>query len=246
MDRRTQRATTALALLSLGLGSVQVAAPRMVAGLVGADAGPTTRALTRWACGVRELTAGMGAGWSARPAGWLWARVAGDVVDLALLGTVLARRPGKRARALGAAAAVLALTAADIVTAWRATPPRSTALEEEDVSQPPCAHAVITIDRPVSLVFTGCRQRVDRPPGAGGTVEVTDEIADELIAWRDAAGSSGWVSFRPAPGGRGTEVHAHVTLEPQAGWLAAAAARLPGRGPDRRLHADLQRWATGR
>jgi hypothetical protein len=248
MDTRTRHRATVLALLSLGVGAVQVAAPGFVAGLVGADGGPTSRALTRWACGVRELTAGMGTGWSARPAAWLWARVGGDVVDLALLGAVLARRPDHRARAVAAAAAVLAVTAADTVTAWRATPPRAAAAEEEDAPNVPGAHASITVDRPVSEVFARCREPAALP-GADGNAEVTDEIADELIRWRTAPGSmaarSGWVSFRPAADGRATVVHAHVDLREPSGRFAAVAAGLAGKSPGRRLRADLRRLQHG-
>ncbi len=118
---RTRRDATGLALFSLGLGAVQVGAPALVTRLVGADDGPTSRAVMRWACGVRELTAGMGVGSSSAPGGWLWARVAGDVLDLALLGTVAARHPARRGRAIGAMAAVAGVTAADIATARRAT-----------------------------------------------------------------------------------------------------------------------------
>lgn len=76
---------------------------------------------TVWACGLRELAAGLGVGSSSQPGSWLWARVAGDAVDLALLGTVLARHPARRTRTLAATAAVLSVTAADVMTARRAS-----------------------------------------------------------------------------------------------------------------------------
>jgi len=68
-DGRTRRGATGLALFSLGLGSAQVGAPGAVARLIGADDSPTTRLITRWACGVRELAAGLGVGYrpSAHP-----------------------------------------------------------------------------------------------------------------------------------------------------------------------------------
>ena len=58
--------------------------------------------------------AGIAAGRSPRP--WLWVRVAGDALDLALLGVALARHPARRGRALTATAAVAAITATDIGT----------------------------------------------------------------------------------------------------------------------------------
>jgi hypothetical protein len=118
-DGRTSRAVTALAVLSLVLGTVQTGSPGATARLVGADDGPTSRAMTRWACGVRELVVGAGiaAGRSPRP--WLWARVAGDALDLALLGVAVARHPARRDRALAATAAVAGITVTDIGTARR-------------------------------------------------------------------------------------------------------------------------------
>ncbi|MCU1662471.1 MAG: putative cyclase, partial [Pseudonocardia sp.] len=67
VNGRTQRGATGLALLSLGLGSAEVAAPGTVARLVGADDGPRTRTIVRWAGGVRELVAGMGVGATSAP-----------------------------------------------------------------------------------------------------------------------------------------------------------------------------------
>jgi hypothetical protein len=121
MDVRTHRGATGLALFSLALGSAQVGAPGTMARLIGADDGPTSRTVMRWACGLRELAAGLGVGSSSQPGSWLWARVAGDAVDLALLGTVLARHPTRRTRTLAATAAVLSVTAADVMTARRAS-----------------------------------------------------------------------------------------------------------------------------
>jgi hypothetical protein len=80
----------------------------------------TSRALTR-AVGVRELAASAGILSSRRPAGWLWARVAGDAIDLTLLGAALRRRGAKRERILAAMGAVAGITAADVVASVRAT-----------------------------------------------------------------------------------------------------------------------------
>jgi hypothetical protein len=92
-----------------------------MARLVGADDGPTSRAVTRWACGVRELVVGAGVATSRSPRPWLWSRVAGDALDLALLGVALARHPTRRGRTLAATAAVAGITATDIGTARRAS-----------------------------------------------------------------------------------------------------------------------------
>jgi uncharacterized membrane protein len=264
-DGKIQRGTTGLALFSLGLGSAQVAAPGEVARLVGADDGPTSRTVTRWACGVRELAAGMGVGSSSRPAPWLWARVAGDALDLALLSTVLVRHPSRRNRALGATAAVLGVTAADVSTARRASraPVRSDALATQ---------AAITVNRPIAEVFAYWHDLTNLPrfmehledvtllgPGRSrwtararsGRVlvwetEITDDTAEELIAWRSVEGSdvpaAGRVRFQPAPGGCGTEVHVAVEYRPPAGRIGSAVSKLLGESPDQQIRDDLRRF----
>jgi uncharacterized membrane protein len=265
-DGRTHRGATGLALLSLGLGSAQVAAPGAVARLVGADDGPTTRTITRWACGVRELAAGLGVGASSKPGGWLWARVAGDALDLALLGGVAARHPNRRNRALGAATAVLGVTAADIATARRASSKPGARSDELSVE------ASITVNRPIIEVFafwhdlanlprfmthlqdvtvlgTG-RSRWTAKAPAGQTVmweaEITEDVAEELIVWRSVEGSdianTGRVRFNPAPGGRGTEVHVHLQYRPPAGRLGSVVAKLFGESPGQQIRDDLRRF----
>src|SRR5687767_10937029 len=75
--------TRALGWLSLGLGVAELAAPGALARLIGAGNSHTART-TLMALGLREIGAGLGI--FAQPASpvWLWGRVAGDVVDLAL------------------------------------------------------------------------------------------------------------------------------------------------------------------
>jgi uncharacterized membrane protein len=264
-DGRTRYGATALALFSLGLGSAQVAAPGAVARLVGADDGPTSRTVTRWACGVRELAAGLGVGSSSAPGPWLWARVAGDALDLALLGTIAARHPTRRNRALAAAAAVLGVTGADVVTARRAT---RNGLRSDEIA----VRAAITVNRPVAEVFDywhdftnlprfmahledvtllgSDRSRWTARAPAGVQVvweaEITADTAEELIAWRSVEGSdiatTGRVRFQPAPGDRGTEVHVAIEYRPPAGRLGSAVAKLFGESPDQQIRDDLRRF----
>jgi uncharacterized membrane protein len=265
-DPRTHRGATGLALWSLGVGSAQVAAPGTVARVVGADDGPVSRTVTRWACGVRELAAGMGVGASAAPGRWLWARVAGDALDLGLLGAVMARHPDRRARALSAAAAVLGVTAADIATARRATGQPDARSDELELK------ASITVNRPLPEVFAfwhdfenlprfmahltevtslgGGRSRWRAKAPAGVEVmweaEVTTDVADEVIAWRSVEGAdvpnTGAVRFNLAPGGRATEVHVRLHYRPPAGRLGVAVAKLFGEDPNQQVRDDLRRF----
>src|ERR671933_1383015 len=83
-----------LGWFSIGLGTAQVAAPRALCKLVGADgdgAAPTVMRLM----GVRELAQGTGILARPRPTMWLWSRVGGDALDLSLLG-ITARKGRKR------------------------------------------------------------------------------------------------------------------------------------------------------
>jgi len=112
-DRSGGPLATFLGLFSLGLGLWEALDPRGVA----AATGVRSPALLR-AYGLREIGAGVGILTSRRPAGWLWARLAGDVLDLATLGAAYAEAPGRdRPKALLAAAAVAGVTALDVIAA---------------------------------------------------------------------------------------------------------------------------------
>jgi hypothetical protein len=52
--------------------------------------------------------------------------------------------------------------------------------------------------------------------------------------------TSGVVRFRPAPGGRGTEVHVEMTYDPPAGALGAMVAKLFGRDAEQEVAEDLR------
>lgn len=85
---------------------------------------------------------------------------------------------------------------------------------------------------------------------AGNTVEwdsiITDERADELIAWSTTDDSSirhsGSVQFRDAHGGRGTEVIATIVYDPPGGAIGKAIAKLFQREPKIQARQDLRRF----
>src|SRR5262249_39723108 len=81
-----------LGWFSIGLSLTQVLAPRGFARLIGVRDEPGNATLLRLV-GLRELACGVGLLTRRRPAGWAWARVAGDMMDIALLGSALASRP---------------------------------------------------------------------------------------------------------------------------------------------------------
>lgn len=103
--------------LSVGLGLAEVAAPTAVAKLVGA---PPRSAVVR-ALGARELASGIGILSRRSRPGWMWARVGGDVLDLALLGFALMAPGARRGRVAAAAAAIAGITALDVLSSRAAS-----------------------------------------------------------------------------------------------------------------------------
>ena len=74
----------AMGLFSLGLGLAQLAAPRRMVNAIGVEDTDRNRG-TMLALGLREFTSGLGILGPGDTAGWLQARVGGDIMDLALL-----------------------------------------------------------------------------------------------------------------------------------------------------------------
>lgn len=105
--------------VSVGLGLSEIVAPGKVAALAGVDDTRLTRRVIR-ALGVREC--GHGAALLADPDTAVWTRVAGDILDLALLAVGVARRErGRRRRGTIAGAALSGIGAVDLYTALRTT-----------------------------------------------------------------------------------------------------------------------------
>lgn len=107
---------TFLGLFSVGLGLAQLTAPDAMTRLVGGRPTGRTRSTMR-GLGMRELTNGMAILQQPRSAAWLWSRVAGDTMDLALLGRLYADERNARNRTMAATAAVLGVAALDYVCA---------------------------------------------------------------------------------------------------------------------------------
>jgi hypothetical protein len=118
----TRRLVRGLGLFSLGLGAAQLVAPDAMNRLVGADGDPQSRVVQRWLGGAREVAMGIGIASRRKPALWLWARVAGDALDLGMLGALAVsprRRTDARRRAAAGAVAVAPVAVADVVAALR-------------------------------------------------------------------------------------------------------------------------------
>lgn len=264
-----------LGLVSLGLGSAHLAAPRHVPRLVGARGSRRDRAVAR-AIGMREIALGVAILSRPRPARWLWARVGGRGVDLALLAALLASRKRRRRRAATGMAIVAGVTALDVVAAARLR--REAGPKEARDGRAAHVRRSVTVNRPPHEVY-GFWHDVEnlprfmtfvesvQPTGekrshwkakapAGKPVEWDAEIVEdkpsELIAWRTHDGpggdGSGSVRFQPAPGGRGTEVTVDVEYRlpgPIGPKVAKVATLFGGDQLDDDLHRLKQVIETG-
>ena len=85
---------------------------------------------------------------------------------------------------------------------------------------------------------------------AGKSVEwdsiIEEDVPNERISWRSTEGSGiqhgGRVEFRPAHGGRGTEVSAVIAYDPPAGALGKVIAKLFQKEPRIQARRDLRRF----
>ena len=266
-SEEAERVARGLGWLSIGLGLAQITAPGRVARMIGVDDDETNRN-TMVAIGVRELASGVGILVRERPAGPVWTRVGGDVMDLALLGRALRNDDGQRNRLMGATAAVVGLTILDVLAARslaRASATRPAALRPRGIR----IRKTITIDRPRDEVYRFWRnfenlprfmQHLERvrvldarrsrwiaraPVGESveWTAELLEDHPNELIVWRSVDGAAvpntGSVQFTPANGG--TAVLVELRYQPPGGRLAALVAKLFGDEPESQVGSDLRR-----
>jgi uncharacterized membrane protein len=250
-----------LGWFSIGLGLAELAAPKKVADTVGLDG--HTRILQLF--GLREIATGIGILTQPGNPNWLQARVAGDALDLALLGSALGEDNPKRGRATAAMAAVAGVTVLDIIGSEQLSQSAGKKTSRIHVQES------ITIDRPAEDIYRFWHDTENLPrimnhiesvreigPGrthwvakapAGMHVEWDSEIVEnrpnELIAWRSLEGSdvdhSGSVRFMRAPGGRGTVVTVETDYRPPGGTIGAKIAKLFGETPAKQIAVDLHR-----
>jgi uncharacterized membrane protein len=251
-----------LGWFSIGLGLAEVIAPEAFGKLIGAKGKHT--AFIRYACGLREITAGIGILTQRKPAAWTWARVAGDAMDLAALDAAMMAKGTDKARLTAAMAAVVGVAALDVYTAQLLSSPRGRGGAIVAVN-------TCTINRSPEEVYRFWRNFENLPrfmshlesvqvsdekrshwvarAPMGTTVEWDAEIIEDrpnyAISWRSLEGADvdnrGTVRFDRAPGDRGTEVRVEVEYNPPAGAIGAAVARLFGEAPEEQIKGDLRR-----
>jgi uncharacterized membrane protein len=253
--------TQALGWFSIGLGLAELLAPRAIGRAIGVGEQP---ALLR-ACGVREIVSGIGMLSEQRPERWAMARVAGDAIDLGLLGAALRRHDSNPARIALAAAAVAGVTAIDVFATQELNSVEPTHAPIETVAK------AITINSSPDTIYRFWRNLENFPRFMRHLVEVTstgertshwvakapagtlvewdaeivEDEANSRIAWRTLPTSSieheGVVSFEAAPGDRGTIVRVSTSYLPPAGKLGVHVAKLFGEEPNLQIEADLRR-----
>jgi uncharacterized membrane protein len=254
-----------LGWFSIGLGVAEIVAPRSLAKLIGLRGNPS--GLLRM-LGARKITSGIGILTGRQPnANWMWSRVGGDAMDLALLGAAFrTKRPNRNKLAI-ATAAVAGVTALDAICSQRLS--RRNGARGAGVIR--IAQSV-TINRSPEEIYRFWRDLQNLPrfmkhlesvqatgdkrshwvakAPAGRTVEwdaeITEDRPNELIAWRSLEGadvdSVGYVRFERAPGGRGAIVKVEMRYSPPAGRFGATVAKLLGVGPEWKIKDDLRRF----
>jgi uncharacterized membrane protein len=266
-----ERVARGLGWFSLGLGVAQIVAPRRLARLLGVVDDDDTRTVLR-AVGLREIVTGVGILTQRRPAGWLLARAGGDAMDLALLGSALKSDQARRPRVTAAAAAVVGIMALDLGCGEQLRRSPGATQKSLPMDRSIRAEKCITVNRSPEELYTFWRRLENLPrfmthliavrvleegrshwevkAPAGMTVEWDAEIIadrpNELIAWRSLEGAdvdnAGSVRFKPAPGGKGTEVSVEMQYIPPAGVIGATFVKLFGEAPEQQMQEDLRRF----
>jgi len=262
-DRQTARLVRGLGWFSVGLGLLEIAAPRQLSTVIGV---PEHRGLLRM-LGLRELLSGAGILADGRLGPWMWSRVGGDVVDLALLGGALTSPRAERGRVAAALGAVGGVAALDLLCAQRLDRDGTTTALEDGIA----ARRSIALKCSPEEAYRFWRDLENLPRfmthlesvratsaershwiakgPAGARVEWNAEIvADEpgrTIAWRSLPNadvdSRGSVRFEAAPGGRGTYLVVEMHYRPPAGAAGALVAKLLGKDPAQQMATDLRR-----
>jgi uncharacterized membrane protein len=201
-----------LGWFSVGLGVSELLLPGGLAKLIGVKNKPLLFRLL----GLRELSSGIGILSRSRPTGWVWSRVLGDAMDLALLGAAFSSERGKTGRLAAATAAVAGVTALDVLCGQQLSR-NGTHAEAKFLPIPDRTiryKKTTIIDRPTDELYRFWRNFENLPRfmyhlesvrTSGETrshwvakapmgskvewdAEITEDRPNELIAWRSTAG----------------------------------------------------------
>lgn len=264
---RAERLAKTLGWFSIGLGLAQLLAPGGMSRVVGVGQRPRLMQ----ALGVREITSGVGILTQRQPAGWLWSRVAGDAIDLALLGAA-ARSPGSNRRLVSVATALVAgVTVLDLLSSVDNSRHKRAETGAEATGEVQVQKSLVINRSPEECyrfwhdfenfprfmkhlesvrIIGDNRMRWKAKGPAGIPIEWDAELlADEpgqLLAWRSLehadVDNAGTVRFERAPGGRGTIVRVEMAYRPPGGAAGSMVAKLFGEEPSQQIDEDLRRF----
>lgn len=252
-----------LGWLSVGAGLAQLLAPREVNRMTGA----THRPLVTRLSGLRQIATGAGLLSERAPATSIWSRVAGDTVDLALLGASMRSPQARPGRVVLTATLLAGITALDIYAAQlhrrglakHAREPRRVDLSIDIASTPDKLYSfwrdVENLPRFMTqlraVTRTGQRTShwlANAPVGLliDWDIEVVDDQPGKLIAWRTLPGSAisnyGVIRFDALPENRGTCVHLNFEYFPSSQAISTALVRWLGANPQGQIAQDLRRF----
>ena len=196
-----EKLANGLGWFSIGLGLADLLAPARI----GWATGMRGHEGVLRAAGLRELMSGIGILSQPRAAGWLWSRVAGDLMDLSVIGGALAsaRNERDRRRAIGALTAVAAVTTLDVLCSVRFSQTQrrhgrqvgrnGNGGVQTDNKGHPLRKSVI-IDRPIEEVFSFWRNLENLPRFMTHlkSVIVTDEKHSHWVAQGPAGSEVQW------------------------------------------------------
>ena len=261
-----------LGYFSIGLGLAEVLAPTAMSRVIGVKEPDERNKRTMQLMGLREISHGVAILSTQTPAKAVWARVAGDALDLAFLGKTLANPDNDKGRTLFATANVLAVTALDVMCARELSAQPRTVTRRRAEKGIIRTRKSVTVMKPVAEVYAFWRNFENFPQFMRHLVSVTDigdgrshwvakgpagrefqweaviteERENELIAWRSTEGADvsnrGTVTLHPAPGGRGTEVRVELQYDPPGGEIGHTLAALFGQDAGSRIESDLREF----
>jgi uncharacterized membrane protein len=233
-----ERRAKGLGWFSIGLGLAQIGAPRAVARFIGVNDDEETKN-TMFAIGLREITSGIGILSRPRPAGWVWSRVGGDIMDLALLGKAMRSEENDKGRVAAATAAVLGVTVVDFLTGQELSKGSNGGSTSRpgyggggivDSAKGIRVKSAITVGRPVTEVYGFWRNFENLPRFMSHleSVEVRDDGKSHWTAIGPAGIRLEWdaetvedrtnelISWRSLPGGS-VETAGYVRFKPAPG-----------------------------
>lgn len=250
----------ALGWLSIGLAAAAVLAPRSVGRLTGLGDRSSLLRLV----GLRELASGLGLLTRENKAPWLAARVAGDVMDLAIALAAVGPENPRRGRALATLGVVGAIAAADLSACGRAASGRDSAeaylhtaivvnksAQEcyefwRDVQNLPRFMRLVEAVEPIDERHTSWKIRGPGDVKLQWTTELTADEPSKRLAWRarDDLGlqHAATVRFQNAKGVRGTLVTVFAQYHAAVGTAAVGIRKLLGSDPASVLREDLRRF----